>query len=133
MSMPRAWKALTMAAPTLRDCKGVVLNMVDINAERPADEYPIYSAAKAGLVNLTKWFAGHLAPDVRVNGIAPGAIIWPEGEADAEERDAYLASIPLHSIGEPEEIARAAVFLCAPDSYITGQILAVDGGRSVTW
>ena len=121
------------AAPTLRECKGVVLNMVDINAERPADEYPIYSAAKAGLVNLTKWFAAHLAPEVRVNGIAPGAIIWPEGEADATEREAYLASIPLHSIGEPEEIARAAVFLCEPDSYVTGQILAVDGGRSVTW
>ena len=107
--------------------------MVDINAERPADEYPIYSAAKAGLFNLTKWFAGHPRSRRASQRYRARRDHLPEGEADAEERTLISPVFHKHSIGEPEEIARAAAFLCEPDSYVTGQILAVDGGRSVTW
>jgi len=119
------------AAPQLARHKGAIVNIVDIHAERPLKGYPVYSIAKAGLAALTRSLALELAPEVRVNGVAPGAIAWPEdGQFDPEERRRILASTPLGRVGAPEDIAQAVHFLaCAP--YVSGQIIAVDGGRSV--
>jgi pteridine reductase len=119
------------AAPELESHAGSIINIVDIHAERPLKGYPIYSIAKAGLAALTRSLAIELAPRVRVNGVAPGAIAWPEdGQFDPAERERIIATTPLARIGSPEDIAQAVHFLaCAP--YITGQIIAVDGGRSI--
>ena len=119
------------AAPELSKAGGAIVNIVDIHAERPLKGYPIYSIAKAGLAALTRSLAVELAPQVRVNGVAPGAIAWPEdGQLDAAERDRIVATTPLGRVGAPEDIAQAVHFLaCAP--FVTGQIIAVDGGRSL--
>ena len=119
------------AAPHLAKDAGSIVNIVDIHAERPLKGYPVYSVAKAGLAALTRSLALELAPQVRVNGVAPGAIAWPEdGQFDPDERRRILATTPLGRTGAPEDIAQAVHFLaCAP--YVTGQILAVDGGRSI--
>ena len=119
------------AAPELASHAGSIINIVDIHAERPLKGYPIYSIAKAGLAALTRSLAVELAPRVRVNGVAPGTIAWPEdGQFDPGERERIVATTPLARIGSPEDIAQAVHFLaCAP--YVTGQILAVDGGRSI--
>jgi pteridine reductase len=119
------------AAPHLAKRAGAIVNIVDIHAERPLKGYPVYSIAKAGLAALTRSLALELAPQVRVNGVAPGAIAWPDdGQFDAAERARILATTPLARIGGPEDIAQAVHFLaCAP--YVTGQIIAVDGGRSI--
>jgi pteridine reductase len=119
------------AAPHLARQQGAIVNIVDIHADRPLKGYPVYSVAKAGLAALTRSLALELAPQVRVNGVAPGAIAWPEdGQFAPEERARILATTPLGRIGEPDDIAQAVHFLaCAP--YVTGQIIAVDGGRSV--
>jgi pteridine reductase len=119
------------AAPHLAKGQGAIVNIVDIHAERPLKGYSVYSIAKAGLAALTRSLALELAPQVRVNGVAPGAIAWPEdGQFDPEERRRILATTPLGRVGSPEDIAQAVHFLaCAP--YVTGQVLAVDGGRSI--
>jgi pteridine reductase len=119
------------AAPHLALVQGAIVNIVDIHAERPLKGYAVYSVAKAGLAALTRSLALELAPQVRVNGIAPGAIAWPEdGQLPDEERTRILATTPLARRGAPEDIAQAVHFLaCAP--YVTGQIIAVDGGRSI--
>jgi pteridine reductase len=119
------------AAPQLAKAHGVIVNVVDIHAERPLAGYAVYSIAKAGLAALTRSLALELAPAVRVNGVAPGAIAWPEdGQFDPAERSRIVATTPLGRIGSPEDIAQAVEFLaCAP--FVTGQILAVDGGRSL--
>ena len=119
------------AAPHLAQRQGAIVNIVDIHAERPLKGYPVYSIAKAGLAALTRSLALELAPQVRVNGVAPGAIAWPQdGHFDPVERERVLATTPLARVGSPEDIAQAVHFLaCAP--YVTGQIIAVDGGRSV--
>jgi pteridine reductase len=119
------------AAPELAKREGAIVNIVDIHAERPLKGYPVYSIAKAGLAALTRSLALELAPRVRVNGVAPGAIAWPDdGQFDPAERERVVRTTPLGRTGTPEDIARAVHFLaCAP--YITGQILAVDGGRSI--
>lgn len=119
------------AAPHLAKGAGAIVNIVDIHAERPLKGYPVYSIAKSGLAALTRSLAVELAPAVRVNGVAPGAIAWPEdGQFPEEERARILATTPLARIGSPEDIAQAVHFLaCAP--YVTGQIIAVDGGRSL--
>jgi pteridine reductase len=119
------------AAPHLAREQGAIINIVDIHADRPLKGYPVYSIAKAGLAALTRSLALELAPQVRVNGVAPGAIAWPEdGQFPPEERSRILATTPLARVGEPDDIAQAVHFLaCAP--YVTGQIVAVDGGRSV--
>jgi pteridine reductase len=119
------------AAPHLAAREGSIVNIVDIHAERPLKGYPVYSIAKAGLAAMTRSLALELAPQVRVNGVAPGAIAWPEdGQFADEERKRTLATTPLGRIGSPEDIAQAVHFLaCAP--YVTGQIVAVDGGRSI--
>jgi pteridine reductase len=119
------------AAPRLAKAHGAIVNVVDIHAERPLAGYAVYSIAKAGLAALTRSLALELAPAVRVNGVAPGAIAWPEdGQFDPAERSRIVATTPLGRIGSPEDIAQAVEFLaCAP--FVTGQILAVDGGRSL--
>jgi pteridine reductase len=119
------------AAVELAKNQGSIVNIVDIHAERPMKGYALYSIAKAGLAAMTRSLAVELAPNVRVNGVAPGAIAWPEdGQFPDAERARILATTPLARIGSPEDVARAVHFLaCAP--YVTGQILAVDGGRSI--
>jgi pteridine reductase len=121
------------AAPHLRKTRGVIVNIADIHGERPIKRYPIYSAAKAGLVMLTKSLARELAPEVRVNAIAPGTIMWPEGEAEvsAGQKAEMLARIPLKRSGSPDDIARTALFLIRDAEYVTGQVIAVCGGRTV--
>lgn len=110
--------------------KGCVINMVDIHAERPLLGYPIYCMAKAGLAMLTKSLSRELAPNIRVNGIAPGAILWHENELAEEDKTTVLNEIALNRLGSPDDIAEAILYL-AKAHYVTGQILAVDGGRSV--
>ena len=119
------------AAPHLAKAQGAIVNIVDIHAERPLKGYSVYSIAKAGLAAMTRSLALELAPAVRVNGVAPGAIAWPEdGQFPDDERKRVVASTPLGRTGSPEDIAQAVHFLaCAP--FVTGQILAVDGGRSI--
>lgn len=108
---------------------GSIVNLVDIYAERPNRDHPVYTASKAGLVALTKSLARDLAPSVRVNAVAPGAILWPENASEAY-RQQLLARIALQRAGSPEDIAQAVLYL-AQAGYVTGQVLAVDGGRSL--
>jgi pteridine reductase len=116
------------AAPHLKKTGGVIVNLVDIHAERPMKDFVVYSLAKAGLVGLTRSLALELAPEVRVNGVAPGPIDWP----DTQEQARILESTPLKREGGVEAIAKAVAFLVSSDAdYVTGQILAVDGGRSI--
>lgn len=125
---------LTQAmAPYLKAQRGCVVNIVDIHAERPLKNYVIYNAAKGGLLALTKSLAVEMAPEVRVNGVSPGPILWPQdGEwADEAAREQIIASTLLKRCGEPDDIAKTVQFLIADAPYITGQIIAVDGGRSI--
>jgi len=115
-------------APALRASRGAIVNLVDLYAERPLADHAIYSAAKAGLVMLTRSLARDLAPSVRVNAVAPGAILWPEAGADEAAQAAILARVPLARMGSAEDIAAAVAFL-AGAPYVTGQTLRVDGGR----
>ncbi|HUN68358.1 MAG TPA: pteridine reductase [Burkholderiales bacterium] len=120
------------AAPELAKREGSIVNIADIHAERPLKGYLVYSIAKSGLAALTRALALELAPGVRVNAVAPGAIAWPEdGQFEPPERERILATTPLARLGSPEEIARAVHFL-ATAPFVTGQILAVDGGRSLS-
>ena len=121
------------AAPHLRRTNGLIVNMIDIHAQRPLPQHPVYSTAKAGLAMLTRALARELGPDVRVNGIAPGPILWPEAGVDSGLKDEILAKTLLKRSGAPDDIVRAVVFLAKDAPYVTGQILAVDGGRSVGW
>lgn len=120
------------ATPWLRQTRGCIVNIVDIHAERPLKGYPVYSIAKAGLVMLTKTLARELAPEVRVNAVAPGAILWPEHEADTETRRHIIARTALKRQGDPRDVARAVAFLIREAGYMTGQVLTVDGGRSLS-
>jgi len=119
------------AAPHLKERRGAIVNVTDIHAERPLRNFVVYSVAKAGLAALTRSLALELAPGVRVNAVAPGAIAWPEDDKfENAERQRIVATTPLGRIGDPGDIAQAVHFLaCAP--YVTGQTLAVDGGRSI--
>ena len=119
------------AAHELRLRRGLVLNLVDIHAYRPLKRHPVYCAAKAGLLMLTQSLARELAPQVRVNGIAPGPVLWPEGEMDGDLKARILDRTALKRMGTPEDVARAALFLVRDAPYITGQVLPVDGGRMV--
>jgi len=122
------------AAKALQISHGCIINIADIYADRPLKDHPVYCAAKAGNVMLTKSLARELAPEVRVNGIAPGAILWPEqnDEQQQNKQQNILDRIPLAREGDPEDIAKAVEFLLAQAPYITGQIITVDGGRSLT-
>ncbi|OGI44804.1 MAG: pteridine reductase [Candidatus Muproteobacteria bacterium RBG_16_64_11] len=119
------------AAPHLKKTHGCIVNMVDIHAERPLRSYPVYCAAKAGLAMLTKSLARELAPEVRVNGVAPGTILWPEIDLDELTKQRIISRVPLKRSGDPDDIARTILFLVRDAGYITGQVIAVDGGRSV--
>lgn len=120
------------AAPHLMASGGAIINIVDIHAERPLKGYPLYSAVKAGLLGLTRAMALELAPKVRVNGVAPGAIEWPDdGQFPPAEREAIVRHTLLGRTGAPSDIARTVLFLLFDAPYITGQVIAVDGGRSV--
>jgi pteridine reductase len=122
------------AAPELRKSRGLIVNIVDIHALRPLRHYTTYCAAKAGLHMLTRSLARELGPDVRVNGISPGPVLWPEGGAgDPAVREKVIQRTLLKRMGTPADIARTALFLAADAPFVTGQILAVDGGRSVAW
>ncbi|WP_334059312.1 pteridine reductase [Alteromonas sp. S005] len=117
-------------APALEANKGCIINMVDMHIDRPLPNHSVYLIAKTGLASLTQSLAIDLAPRVRVNGIAPGAILWPEREMDDAEKDKLLSSIPLGELGTPEDIANTLLFLVSAP-YITGQIIYVDGGRGL--
>lgn len=121
------------ALPHLRAARGTIINMIDIHARRPLRDHHVYGAAKAGLAMLTRSLARDLAPEIRVNGIAPGAILWPDDGMTDKVKQNIVAKIPLGRPGEPDDIATAILFLVQDAPYITGQILAVDGGRSIGW
>jgi pteridine reductase len=117
------------AAPWLRRRGGLIINLVDVHARRPLAAHPVYCAAKAGLEMLTYALAQELGPAVRVNGVSPGAILWPETGVPDEEKATTVAGIPLRRTGTPADIAACALFLAREGSYINGQVIAVDGGR----
>lgn len=119
------------AAPILRQHQGAIVNLIDIHAERPLKGYPIYSIAKAGNAMLVKSLARELGPEIRVNGIAPGAILWPEQAQSVEDQETILERTALKRPGTPQDIARTLLFLLRDAPYITGQIIAVDGGRTL--
>jgi len=119
------------AASHLRDSKGAIINIVDIHADRPLRDHPVYGSAKAGLAMLTRSLAKDLAPDVRVNGVAPGAILWPENGMTESVQQSILDQIPLQRAGSPEDIAGCVLYLLRDATYVTGQIIPVDGGRSI--
>ena len=119
------------AAPHLRASRGAIVNLVDIYAQRPLARHPVYCMAKAALAMMTLALAEELGPDVRVNGVAPGAVLWPEsGKAYADQQE-LVARTPLQRAGTPEDVAGAVLFLLRDATFTTGQILAVDGGRSL--
>lgn len=120
------------AAPHLAAARGAIVNITDIHDARPLKNYPLYCVAKAGLTGLTRALALELGPHVRVNGVAPGPILWPEdGSFDAAAQASVVSRTLLKRCGDPADIARTVLFLIADAPFITGQILAVDGGRSV--
>ena len=121
------------AVPALRRSRGLILNIVDIHSLRPLRNYSVYCTAKAGLHMLTRSLAKELGPEIRVNGISPGPVLWPEGQGDTKQRDKIIERTILKRMGEPADIARTALFFAAQAPFITGQVLAVDGGRSVAW
>ncbi len=118
------------AAPYLQQQHGCIVNIVDIHAERPLKTFPVYSMAKAGLVMLTKSLAAELGPEVRVNAVAPGAILWPENLGESE-KEKIISRTFLKRQGAPEDIARAILYLIRDAGYMSGQVLTVDGGRSL--
>lgn len=121
------------ALPHLKASHGVIINIVDIHAIRPLRDHALYGAAKAGLAFVTRALARDLAPDVRVNGVAPGAILWPEDGVTERMQETVLKQIPMKRIGDPADIAGCVVYLVRDAHYVTGQIIAVDGGRSIGW
>jgi pteridine reductase len=118
-------------APLLRRNNGHVVNMLDLLVERPWPQYLAYCASKAALWNLTLGLARELAPDVTVNGIAPGVVEWPD-DYPADEREKYLKRVPLARPGTPQDVAETVYFLVTAGNYVTGQVIRLDGGRSIT-
>lgn len=121
------------AAPALREAGGAIVNLGDLHAARPRPDILAYAASKAALEALTRGMASALGPQVRVNAVAPGAILWPEGEGDAEVRAAMLARTPLARTGTAEDIAETVRWLLMEADFVTGQVLRVDGGRDAHW
>lgn len=117
--------------PFLKQRQGCIVNIVDIHAEKGLAGFPVYSIAKAGLVAMTKCLAKELAPEVRVNAVAPGAILWPDQQVNEQQKADILQKVALQRCGETDDIARAVKFLCEDAAYVTGQILTVDGGRTL--
>lgn len=123
------WFLVQGLAEELRRRRGAVVNLVDIYADRPLARHGPYCAAKAALVSLTRSLARDLAPEARVNAVAPGAILWPEDGGSDDARNALIERTPLKRLGEPDDIADTVAFLLRTDSFITGQVIRVDGGR----
>jgi pteridine reductase len=121
------------AAPLLHARQGLIINLADIHGTRPLRRYPVYSIAKAGLIMLTKSLARELGPHVRVNAVAPGPVMWPEDGLDTALQAKIIAGTALKRVGSAEDVARACVFFATEAPYVTGQVLAVDGGRSIGW
>lgn len=119
------------AAPHLARSRGCIVNVADIYGRRPVSGYAPYSAAKAGLIMLTRSLALELAPEVRVNAIAPGAVLWPEAGDDPELHARVLSSIPMKRLGEPDDVAETVLYLIDRADYVTGQVIRVDGGRAI--
>jgi pteridine reductase len=121
------------AAPHLAENQGTIINITDIHAERPLPDYSVYCISKGGLTMLTKVLAKELGPNVRVNAVAPGAVMWPEGENTLSEveKEKIIKRTSLLRAGSPEDIAKAVLFLVRDGTYITGQIINVDGGRTL--
>lgn len=123
---------LTQAlVPELRAARGSVINIVDIHADKPMRKHPVYCMAKAGLAMMTKSLARELGPDIRVNGVSPGAIMWPENEPPQTVRQFILDRTVMKRLGDPQDIAGAVAYLVFDAPYVTGQIISVDGGRSL--
>ncbi|HTN33415.1 MAG TPA: pteridine reductase [Marinobacter sp.] len=124
---------LQACLPALKERHGCVINLIDIYSERPLADHPIYCASKAGLAALTRAWAKDLAPAIRVNGVSPGAILWPEGNTgvDGDRQRSILEKTPLARTGQPDDIAGAITYLMCDAPFVTGQILRVDGGRSL--
>lgn len=115
----------------LRAAGGAIINVLDVHAQRPMSRHPVYCIAKAGLAMMTLALARELAPAIRVNGVSPGAILWPEQTPDEAAKQNILQRVALGRLGEPSDIASAVAYLALDAPYVTGQILAVDGGRSL--
>ena len=113
----------------LKKRKGAIINVIDIHVEPPLKDHIIYNISKAGLLALTRTLAKDLAPQIRVNGVSPGAIMWPENESSQKKKLDILSKIPMKSVGNPIDIAKAIYFLLEESPYITGQNINVDGGR----
>lgn len=125
------WFLVQALLPELRASAGSVVNILDVHAERPMRSHPVYCISKAGLAMMTKSLARELGPAVRVNGVSPGAILWPEQQPAEDEKQAILGRTALGRLGDPGDIASAVAYLALDAPYVTGQILAVDGGRSL--
>jgi len=121
------------ALPELRRARGAIVNIIDVHAQRPLRNHSVYGSAKAGLAMLTRSLAKDLAPEVRVNGVSPGAILWPEKDLSEMAKESILRQIPLGRTGNPEDVAACVLYLLRDATYVTGQIIAVDGGRSIGW
>jgi pteridine reductase len=117
----------------LKSARGTIINIVDIHATRPLRNHTVYGSAKAGLAMLTRSLARDLAPDIRVNGVSPGAILWPEEGMSAGVKETIVRQVPMKRPGEPADIADCVLYLVRDARYITGQIIPVDGGRSIGW
>lgn len=120
-------------APHLKRTRGAIVNIVDIHGQRPLREHTVYGPAKAALAMLTRSLAKDLAPEIRVNGVSPGAILWPEDGMTDDVQENILRQVPLQRAGDPEDVAGCVLYLLRDAPYVTGQIIAVDGGRSVGW
>jgi len=125
------WFLVQALLDELRQSAGSIVNILDVHAERPMSGHAVYCISKAGLAMMTRALARELGPEVRVNGVSPGAILWPENEPGEAEKTAILQRTALGRLGEPADIASAVVYLALDAPYVTGQILAVDGGRSL--
>ncbi|SFR92742.1 pteridine reductase [Dyella sp. OK004] len=119
------------AVPALRESRGAIVNLVDIYAELPLARHPVYCMAKAALAAMTRSLALDLGPDIRVNGIAPGAVMWPSDGKPYDDQQAMLARTPLQRAGSPHDVAGAVLWLLRDAPFVTGQIIRIDGGRSL--
>ena len=120
------------ATPALRESRGGIVNLLDIYAERPLSDHPIYCMAKAALLAMTQALALDLGPEVRVNGVAPGAVLWPSDGKPHADQQALLARTPLKRSGTPEDVASAVLWLLRDAPFVTGQVIRVDGGRTLS-
>ena len=120
------------AIPALRETHGSIVNLIDIYAERPLAEHPLYCMAKAALAAMTRSLALDLGPDIRVNGVAPGAVLWPSDGKGYDDQQTMLARTPLHRAGSPDDVASTVLWLLRDAAFVTGQIIRVDGGRTLS-